>query len=327
MKKNKKKLLWQVLSAILIMAAGGAAFHTVHAEVPLTATLNLNSNDITVGDVIPLTLQVTHPAGWRVIIPTLDRQWGDFEVRSQAVPEIITNPDGTQTTIQEIKLARMRPGETETPALALSVANDQGSLNNLEVAPVQISVRSVLAAGDTAMREIKPQAEMVSEGRLYWPLATAGVLCAAVLTGYGIRRWRQFSRVDRRTPRQRALDTLAGLAAQQPQSQVEISARSALLADTLRDYLAATTSLPARDLTTREIANRTQDLEIPPDWSDKVVEVLFICDDVKFANETLEGPHLQAMIATVRHLIELYPPQPQPASRRQGRHKKAEVFA
>ena len=57
----------------------------------------------------------------------------------------------------------MRPGDVQTPALTLSVANDQGSLSSLEVAPVPVSVTSVLVEGDTTLREIKPQAELVSE--------------------------------------------------------------------------------------------------------------------------------------------------------------------
>jgi len=327
MYRIKNRWLWQALLAALLLAAGGAAFNTAHAQDALDATLSANSTDITVGDVIPLTLRVTHPAGWRVIFPTLEKQWGDFEVRGQSIPEIVTNPDGTQTTIQEIKVAHMHPGEVQTPALTLSVADDQGSLSSLEVAPVPISVRSVLIEGDTNLREIKPQAELVSERRPYWPLATAVLLSVAALVGYGVHRWRHRKLIDRRTPRQRTLDSLAALSAQNPQTPAEIKSNCALLADCLRDYLAAITLLPVRDLTTRELARRFMDQEVPPAWSAQVVEVLQVCDGVKFANEELEDPYLQAMISTVRHLAEQYPSQPQPAQRRSDRKKQVEVMA
>ena len=327
MDKNKNKRLLLTLIAILLLTAGVATFNTAHAQEALVATLSVNSDDITVGDVIPLTLRVTHPAGWRVIFPTLENQWGDFEVRGQGVPEIVTNPDGTQTTIQEINVTRMRPGDVQTPGLTLSVANDQGSLSSLEVTPVPISVRSVLVEGDMNLREIKPQAELVSERRPYWPLITAGVLGVAALTGYGVNRWRRRKLIDRHTPRQRALDFLSTLSAQNPQTPAEIKAHCALLADCLRDYLAAIADLPARDLTTRELARRFKDQEVPPVWSAQVVEVLQICDGVKFANEEMERQNLQSMIATAQQLVEHYPPQPQPAPRRAGRKKQAEVMA
>ena len=327
MHRIKNRWLWQALLAALLLAAGGAAFNTAHAQEALVATLSANSTDITVGDVIPLTLRVTHPAGWRVIFPTLEKQWGDFEVSGQSIPEIVTNPDGTQTTIQEIKVAHMRPGEVQTPALTLSVADDQGSLSSLEVAPVPISVRSVLIEGDTNLREIKPQAELVSERRPYWPLVTAALLSVAALAGYGVHRWRHRKLIDRRTPRQRTLDSLAALSAQNQQTPAEIKSNCALLADCLRDYLAAITHLPARDLTTRELARRFMDQEVPPAWSAQVVEVLQVCDGVKFANEELDGPYLRTMISTVRQLVEQYPPQPQPAQRRSDRKKQVEVMA
>ena len=279
------------------------------------------------GDVIPLTLRVTHPAGWRVIFPALEEKWGDFEVRSQEAPQIATNPDGTQTTTQEIQAAIMRPGDVQTPALTLSVATDQGSLSSLEVAPVPVSVTSVLVEGDTTLREIKPQAELVSEGRPYWPLTIAGMLGAAALMAYGIRRWRQRRLIDRRTARQRTLDSLTDLSTQNPQTPAEINENCALLADCLRDYLAAVTNMPARDLTTRELARRFKEQELPAAWSTRAVEVLQVCDGVKFANEELERATLQTMISTVRSLVEDYPPQVQPAKRRQGRKKQAEVIA
>lgn len=324
MDKFKHRWFWEAVFAILLLTASGATFITASAEGNLVATLSVGSRDNTVGDVIPLTLHVTHPAGWRVIFPTLDKKWGDFEVRGQSTPEIVANLDGTQTTSQEIKVALMRPGEVKTPALTLSVTDDQGSLSSLEVAPAAISIRSVLVEGDNTLREIKPQAELVTERRPYWPLATTGMLGAVVLTGYGVHRWRHRKLADRRTPRQRALDTLKALGAQNPQTPSDMKAYCARLADCLRDYLAAITHLPARDLTTRELARRFKDQEIPSAWSTQVVEILQVCDGVKFANEELEGDSLQTMIASARKLVEQYPPQPQPAQRRLG-HKEQKV--
>ena len=187
MKYLKMIRLRQILMVLLALAASAINFKTGYAEDILDATLSMDTQNITVGDVIPLTLRVTHPAGWRVIFPTLEEKWGDFEVRSQAAPEIVTNPDGTQTTIQEIRAAIMRPGDVQTPPLTLSVANDQGSLSSLEVAPVTVPVTSVLIEGDTTLREIKPQAELVSEGRPYWPLTIAGLLAAGALIAYGVQ--------------------------------------------------------------------------------------------------------------------------------------------
>ena len=319
---NKNKWLLIALLAAYLLAICIINFNTAHAQQILSAALNVKSQDITVGDVIALELQVTHPAGWRVILPTLEQQWGEFEVRGQSVPEIRTNPDGTQTTIQEIEVARMRPGEVNTPAFTLSVADDQGGLNNLEVASVPVTVRSVLVEGDTNLREIKPQAELINEQHPFWPLIAAAIIGAAALLVYGINRWRLHRQIDRRTPRQKALDSLTTLSSLNPQTSYEIKEQCMLLSDVLRDYLTDVTQLPARDLTTRELARRLKEQEFAPVWSSLIVDVLQVCDGVKFANEDLDSVKFQSMIANIRKFVEQYPPQPESPKRRRGNTKE-----
>ena len=144
---HNSKTKWFI--SLIVIALMLTVVSGVSAQSNITVTLSVGGEAITVGDVIPLTLRVTHPAGWRVIVPTLEKQWGDFEVRSQSTPVITASGDGTETTTQKIEVVRMRPGEVQTPAFTLSIADDQGNLQNVEVAPVAVTVQSVLVAGDT----------------------------------------------------------------------------------------------------------------------------------------------------------------------------------
>ncbi len=165
---NNSKTKW--LISLIVIALMLTVVSGVSAQSNVAVTLSVGGEAITVGDVIPLTLQVTHPAGWRVIVPTLEKQWGEFEVRSQSTPVITANGDGTETTSQKIEVVRMRPGEVQTPAFTLSIADDQGNLQNVEVAPVSVVVQSVLVAGDTTLRDLKPQADLITSQRTIWPL-------------------------------------------------------------------------------------------------------------------------------------------------------------
>jgi len=71
---NNLKTKWLIsLIAIALMLT---VVTVANAQSNITATLSIDRNDITVGDVVPLTLRVTHPAGWRVIVPALEKQWG-----------------------------------------------------------------------------------------------------------------------------------------------------------------------------------------------------------------------------------------------------------
>jgi hypothetical protein len=290
-------------------------------------TLSVGDEDITVGDVIPLTLRVTHPAGWRVIVPTLEKQWGDFEVRSQSTPVISASGNGIETTSQKIEVVRMRPGEVQTPAFTLSIADDQGDLQNVEVAPVAVTVQSVLVAGDTTLRDLKPQADLITSQRMVWPLIVLIVLSVVIWTIYLVNRWRTRPVVDERTPRQRTLDTLQTLAEQNPQTSADLKAACVEIAACLRGYIAATTSLTAHDLTTNELARQLKESSLPADWSTHAIEVLRVCDSVKFACDFLELTTIHGLIDTVELLVQQYPVEPAPAARPAKRTKLKKVTA
>lgn len=317
-----KRMLWLLLFAVMLAAPVAAM-----AEGSISATLRVNSNHITVGDVVPLTVSVTHPAGWRVIFPTLEKKWGDFEVRSQAAPQIEANADGTETTTQEIDVARMRPGTTATPLLSVSVADDQGKLQKVDVAPVQVEVQSVLVKGDEELRDIKPQAELMVEQNTYLPLASVILLGVGALAFYVVRRWRHRPLKDKRTPRERALDTLKEIETQNLTAQSDIKTYCTRVADCLRDYLAVACQIPARDLTTSEIARGLKASAIPANLHANLIQVLRVCDGVKFANEVANPEALKGLISMVRPFVESYPPAPAPAKVRTRRGKQVEVAA
>jgi hypothetical protein len=245
-----KWLISLIASALMLTVVNVSA-----AQGNISAALSVDRDEITVGDVIPLTLRVTHPAGWRVIVPALEKQWGEFELRNQS-PAISANGDGTETTSQTIEVARMRPGEVQTPALVLAVADDHGNLQNVEVAPVSLLVQSVLVAGDTTLRDLKPQVELITAQRTFAPVIAVAVLTLMVWGVIAIQRWRNRPVVDKRTPRERALDTLQAVEAQNPQMPADLMAACVTIADCLREYVASSTAIPARDLTTSELARQ-----------------------------------------------------------------------
>ncbi len=84
---------------------------------------------------------------------------------------------------------------------------------------------------------------------------------------YVVNRRRNRPVIDKRTPRERALDTLKTLEAQNPQTPEDIKAACVDIAVCLRDYIAATTTIPARDLTTSELARQLKMNDIPAEWS------------------------------------------------------------
>jgi hypothetical protein len=304
---NSKTKWWISLIAIALMLT---VVTGVSAQSNVAVTLSVGDDAVTVGDVIPLMLRVTHPAGWRVIMPALEKRWGEFEVRSQSTPVITASGKGTETTTQKIEVVRMRPGEIQTPAFTLSIADDQGNLQDIAVAPVSLTVQSVLVAGDTELRDLKPQADLMTSQRMVWPLIALIVLSVVTWSIYLINRWRHRPVVDKRTPRERSLATLKTLEAQNPQTPEGIKAACVDIAVCLRDYVASTTTIPARDLTTSELARQFKIKDLPAEWGVHAIDVLRVCDSVKFACDVLELTTIHGLIDTVELLVEQYPPAP-----------------
>jgi hypothetical protein len=321
---NNAKTKW--LISLMVIALTLTVVGGVNAQSNTTATLSVGGEAISVGDAIPLTLQVTHPAGWRVIVPALQKQWGEFEVRSQATPVIVATGDGTETTSQKIEVVRMRPGEVQTPAFTLAIADDQGNLQNVEVAPIALAVQSVLVAGDTQLRDLKPQADLITSQRTSVPIIALVVLTLAVWGVYAINRWRNRPVINKRTPRERALDTLRTLETQNPQTPEDFKAVCVEIAVCLRDYAASITPISARDLTTSELARQLKMSSIPAEWSTRAIEVLRACDSVKFARDVLELATIHGLMETVELLVKQYPPA-QPAARPAKRTKLKGVTA
>ncbi|MCC7163931.1 MAG: hypothetical protein IT331_15655 [Anaerolineae bacterium] len=304
-----KRLLF-LLALALVLAFPIA----VSADGGVDARLDVGRSEITVGDVVPLSLTVTHPRGWRVIFPVLDKMWGDLNVRAQNAPRITDNGDGTETTRQEIDVAYFRPQQVMTPELQLTVVNDQGQTQTLSVEPTALNVKSVLQENDTTLRDIKPQAELWQLSSSPIPFIASLALAVTALGGASVWVWKQRPQTDKRTPRERALDELKAIDAENL-VRADIKAYSVRVSDSLRSYLTFGCQINAHDLTTGELAQSLKQRGVPADVASQIISVLRACDAVKFANDTSDMAGLEALTAAAKQIVQVYPPAPEPKKR------------
>ena len=88
----KRKWTIGVFSVMILLALMAVP---VLAEDGVNVTWAVDRSEMTVGDPVQLTLEVTHPAGYQVVIPKLEQSWGPFEVRGQSQAATEANDDGT----------------------------------------------------------------------------------------------------------------------------------------------------------------------------------------------------------------------------------------
>ena len=99
----------------------------VSANEQISATLTAAQGEYTVGDRIPLNLSVTHPNGYRLLpLRFQDSSFGALEIQEVTTPQVVANPDGTETTTQTIFATLWAPGEYATPELSVTVSDING---------------------------------------------------------------------------------------------------------------------------------------------------------------------------------------------------------
>ncbi len=310
---NKRRWMVPLFTLALFVLLVAPAQAAGGVEVSLTA----DRNQFTVGEPVQLTLEVTHPAGYQVVIPKLDPMWGDLEVRHQSPPMTVANNDGTETTRQTIEVTLFNLGDFSTAELLLTVSDEAGQVFEEAVPSVSLTVAPTLAEDDNDLRDIKPQAGMTVPAT--WPWIAGGVLLAlglAVAGWWAYRRWRGEPLLapvlDTRPPWQVAYDELARIEGLELLKQGQHKQHYILVTDCLRTYLENQFGLRVFDRTTSELKAVMRQSDIAPDTARRFLDLFAESDLVKFAKFTPEPNIASGLTDRARRLIDDTRPQPQP---------------
>ena len=234
----------------------------VQAQSGIQANIGSTVTNFHVGDVVGVIVQVTHPAGYRVIAPELDAMWGDLEVRDVVVLSIDSAENNNELTTLQINVTAWEPGVYNTPPLPLKIALQDGNLSAIELGSIALTVDSVLSPEDLNLRDIKDQASVPFPSRLplYAALGAAAVALFALLLLWIWRRRKlapdfeeQVIIEDLRPANVIALETLSEIERRDLAGQGLYKDHYTLISDTLRRYLEKAFKIPAMEATTYEI--------------------------------------------------------------------------
>lgn len=262
-----------------------------YADEGISATLIVTSNLSTVGDIVDLTVEVTHPVGYRLVPLDLASSWGEFEVRSLSRVTVEDEVNGMTRSRQTISVTLWAPGEYQTPPLLLQVSDSTGQVREVSTESVFLTVGSVVQDDDTELRELKEQATLPRPP--IWPLALGGGLLGWLLLALAwwlYRSWRNRraqlpqEAPDLRSTYQKTLDELERIEGLNLPTQGRFKEHYTLLADTIRHYLEETYPIQANEQTTEEIQQAVADLSMPDEQKRGLFQLLHDADMVKFAN-------------------------------------------
>ena len=176
-------LLWACI-ACAIVELSVVTFDSVWAQEiadpDVHVSITADPEELTVGDLATLTLEVIHPSDHIVVLPRLGPEWGPFEVQLQTPAQTDSGGDGISTTRKRFRVALFAPGEYETPSLPLTVRAADGSVSLVSAPATRLTVRSVLSGADDALRDIRSPADL-SES--FWDRPAVRVLVSLFALG------------------------------------------------------------------------------------------------------------------------------------------------
>ena len=307
MKRTLFLAAW-MLAALVLVFTGRAGAQTI---APVSATVSIPDGDYTVGDPISVTLAVTHPAGYYVVMPALpnDQPWGDFTVAGQSSATTIDNGDGSETTSTVIDARLFSPGSFATPPVEIAVTDGSGGLQTVTAAPAAVTLASVLQPGDSELRDIKGQANLPLPAA--WPWIVAG-LAVVALVALAVVLWRRrtVAAPDNRLPHERALDALAAIEAMRLPEQERFKEYYTQVSDTVRTYIEQRFAVPAIERTTAEIRADLKRIDMAEDVKSQTVLFLQDSDLIKFSTFRPDAESAAYLLATARFIVEATRPQP-----------------
>jgi hypothetical protein len=310
---KRQFLLTALMTALVLIAMTLPA----QAQDGIQITLAADRSQLAVGDPVELTLEVNHPAGYQVIIPQLEGNWGPFEVQGQSPTTTVANDDGTERTYQTITVTLFELGDFETPALPLTISDGNGAVLEELTPPVALTVVPTLAEDDSTLKDIRPQVEIKVPSVLPWVLG--GWLLAAALAGGGYwlyRRWRGETLfapvIDNRPPYQVAYDELDRIRGLRLPEKGQFKRHYTLVTDCLRIYIEAQYRVHAFDRTTTELKASLRGSTMAPDHTRAFIDLFMESDLVKFAKLTPDVEVAYELVDQARTLVNLTRPAPEP---------------
>ena len=312
---GRSYLLVAVALSVMVVAAAPAQDATPPG---VRVSLVADSSELTVGDLVTISLIVSHPEDFTVVIPRLQRDWGPFEVRAQTSVQTVSLTDGTRTVAKQFRVTLFAPGTFETPDIPVSVRGPDGTVAQVSTNPVQLTVNSVLASPDEELKDLRPPSDLSTP---FWERTIVLVLIAVVVlaiaggaTFFLIRRSRRADQSaaampDLRTLWEIATQELDRIARLDLPASGEMKEHYTLVAATLRTYLGATYLRDAggrnvEDMSTEEIAASIGQSALDDANARLVVELLQETDLVKFANYEPTVAGANEAIVRVRSIIE-----------------------
>jgi hypothetical protein len=288
----------RAVALVLLFAAPLAAQSSIRTDVDTTL--------VTVGDLVTMTVSVEHEAGAAVVWPdSIDL--APFEVLEARTRPAEADGDRARSTAV-FSLAAFELGELVIPSFDVLVVAPDGSAETLSTDEYGVEVVTVGEDETGDIRDIRgPLGIPISAVRV----AFLGVLLLIVgLLAYaGLRRRGPVA--DRPAPgppprpaHEVALEALARIESSPMLERGQVKEYHIEISDVLRRYVEARFGVTALEMTTWEIIEGLERVQVDPGFREGLRRFLDQCDMVKFAKVRPDADASREALALGRELVE-----------------------
>ena len=302
-------LLVTVLSFTTVSAP--SELSTITPALYPTVETRVDRSEIRIGDLITLTITLTHDPQVEIVSRGKKFDLGQFEIKDIHPGMDTALPDGRVQRTDEYLLSTYFTGDFEIPPLDIQFRTQAGQEGTFQTNPIQIHVRPLTPeeSENLDIRDIK--SPVLLEGRSRLGMILGGVGGLIVLGALAYWLWRRYRRGPVEAPappplpaHEQALRALEELSRREdlfapPHSKMF----SILVSDILRAYVQNRWGITALDETSYEMLEEIQSLSLGEAIEQRFREFCDHCDLMKFARHEADVPLFHGLIEKARTIV------------------------
>lgn len=298
---------WYIVAAMTmwVLPAG--------AQVRPSVSAHTDTDAISVGDRLTLTIAVRHAPGQEVAWPAPADTLGPFEVLGTRAGEPEVSDNDLQTSTQHYVLTAFELGELQIPALDVAVSDSAGAEPEILLTePISVVVESVGVDESGDIRTVKAPLQIPRN----WLLLIPWLLLIGALVGVGYWLYRRYRarekpsqpsaelREPARPAHEVAYEALDRLEEKRLLERGEIKQFFIEVSEILRAYLEARYPIDALEMTSYEVLRELERVGLEPAVYDLFPPFFDRADLVKFAKHRPDMSACREMIPMARRLVD-----------------------
>ena len=280
-------------------------------QSPVQLDSRVDPAQVTVGDLIRLTLTVAADPGVDVDLPEPDLDLGEFEALGHEVAGPVED-DGRRIWTVVYTLALYKTGSFEIPPVAVSYRGEGVQAGSVRTQEHSVRVESTLSDDSKDILDIKGPLEIPRSLWSLWPWFAAALGLAALIFLY-LRRKRgeapsAVSRKPRLSPYDEAYQALRRLRDSGLLEEGQLKPYFTRLSEIIRRYLERRYLIQAMESTTTQLLDQLRKMSLVLDELKLFKDFFPCCDLVKFAKYTPTVPEQERVTELAFRILEVTRP-------------------